>query len=286
MTTQPIASIVLPACNEAAVLGRTLDSLVGGAAPGEFDVLVVANGCTDSTAEVAARAGVRVLETATPGKANALRLGDEACTGFPRVYLDADVVVTADDLRLVVAALQEPGVLAAAPAPQLNLDGASWVMRRVHKVHDTLVGPSRALAGVGIYALDADGHARVFPMPDVLADDEWVHRSFAPDERTVVAAARSVVRPALTVSAHLRRRVRVRLGNRQLEALGKPSAHGRLRLRSLGRLVRQREVGALDATCYLAVLVVDRVMSRRQRGREVTWAADTTSRQTPSSAPA
>jgi glycosyltransferase involved in cell wall biosynthesis len=274
----PIASVVVPAYNEEAGIGRILDSLIGGSTPGELDVLVVANACTDRTAEVASRDGVRVLETATPGKVHALRLGDDACAAFPRIYLDADVAVTAQDIRLLVAALDEPGVLAAAPAPRWDLDGASWVMRRVHKVHDALVAESRALAGVGVYALGEAGHARVFPMPDIVCDDEWVHRSFSSHERAVVSTAQSVVRPALTVPAHLRRRVRVRLGNRQLEELGKPAAQGHLRPGMLAASVRRREIGVVDATCYLAVLSIDRVMTRRQRSKGVAWSTDTTSR--------
>jgi glycosyltransferase involved in cell wall biosynthesis len=278
LTRRPIASVVVPAYNEEAGIGRTLDSLIDGSTPGEFDVLVVANACTDRTAEVASRDGVRVLETATPGKVHALRLGDDACATFPRVYLDADVAVTAQDVRLLVAALDEPDVLAAAPAPRWDLDGASWVMCRVHTVHDALMVRSRALAGVGVYALDEAGHARVFPMPDIVSDDEWVHRSFASHERAVVSAAQSVVRPAKTVSAHLRRRIRVRLGNRQLEELGKPAAQGRLRSGTLVALVRRREVGVVDAICYLAVLSIDRVMTRRQHSKGVAWSTDTTSR--------
>ena len=73
-------------------------------------------------------------------------------------------------------------------------------MRRVHKVHDVLVAPSRGLAGVGVYVLGEAGHARAFPIPEVvISDDEWVERSFAPNERVVVASASSVVRPATNV---------------------------------------------------------------------------------------
>ena len=52
---------------------------------------VVANACTDRTAEIAREAGVRVVEISTPGKANALRLGDAECVTFPRIYVDADI---------------------------------------------------------------------------------------------------------------------------------------------------------------------------------------------------
>ena len=102
-------------------------------------------------------------------------------------------------------------------------------------------------------------------MPDVISDDGWVHNSFAPSERVVVTSARSRVRPARTVRAHLNRRVRVRQGNQQLAALGRPAPQGRLGLGALVTLVRRREVGPLDAAAYLGVQVADRVLTRVRR---------------------
>ncbi|MER6943916.1 glycosyltransferase [Nonomuraea sp. NPDC000554] len=274
----PIAGVVIPAHEEEAGIAAGLAQLLSGARPGEFEVVVVANACTDRTAEVARGAGVRVLETPEPGKANALRLGDAACRTFPRLYLDADVELTCESARALVAALAEPGVLACAPTPGWDLDGAGPVARRLHRVHDALVAPSRGLAGVGCYALSEEGHARVFPLPDVISDDGWAHAGFAPEERRSVPGARTRVRPARSVAAHLRRRVRVRLGNRQLAELGRPVTAQPLRLGMLAALVRQRKAGPLDAACYLAVLMVDRVASRLRRNRQVSWGRDTSSR--------
>ena len=276
--SRPIVSIVVPAHNEEAVLEANLATLLAGTAAGEFDVIVVPNACTDGTAEAARRVGVRVIETPLPGKVPALRLGDEACQTFPRVYLDADVALSAESVRALVEACAEPGVLACAPRPHYDLDGVGPVVRRVHLVHDRLIAPSRGLAGAGAYALTERGHARVFPIPDVISDDGWVHASFTPSERVVVPVARSFVRPARTVAAHLSRRVRVRRGNRQLAALGRTGSEGRLRLGSLGSLVARREVSSLDAGCYLAVLGVDRALTRLRRGDAADWGRDASSR--------
>ncbi len=235
----PIVSVVIPAHNEQAVIGSNLRRLLDGAAPGELDVVVVANACSDGTAELARSAGVRVIETDTPGKVNALRLGDDTCLTFPRAYVDADVGLTVDGLRTLVEATRRPGVLACAPVPRLDLAGVGSVARRVHRVHDQLVAPGRALAGVGVYVLTETGHARVFPMPDVISDDGWAHNSFAPDERVVVHQVQSVVRPARTVRAYLNRRVRVRTGNRQLAALGSTGAAGPSRREIAGKAGRQ-----------------------------------------------
>ncbi len=58
-----MTSVVIAAHNEAAVIERCLASLLADAASGEFDVIVVANGCTDNTARLAERRpGVRVVE--------------------------------------------------------------------------------------------------------------------------------------------------------------------------------------------------------------------------------
>jgi glycosyltransferase involved in cell wall biosynthesis len=276
----PVVGIVVPAHNEEAVIAGNLRRLLDGTTPGEFDVVVVANACSDRTAELARETGVRVLETPTSGKANALRLGDEACRTFPRVYLDADVELTAESVRALVAASRRPSVLACAPVVLWNVEGATWVARRTHHVHEQLIAPSRVLAGAGVYVLTEEGHARAFPVPDVLSDDGWVHANFAPGERIVVPEATSLVRPARTVSAHLNRRVRVRLGNQQLAELGRPVAASRLRLSSLGGLITARKVGVLDAGCYLAVLALDRALTqvRKRQGGPVGWGMDASSR--------
>ncbi len=275
---RPVASVVVPAHDEAPVIEANLRCLLAGTANGEFDVVVVANACSDRTAEIARTLGVRVIETPVPGKAHALRLGDEACRTFPRIYLDADVRLSADSVRALVAACGRPGILACAPVPRLDLTGVGGVVGRVHRVHDLLMAPVRALSGVGAYALNEQGHDRVFPMPaGVISDDGWVHACFAPHERAVVAKATTLIRPAGTISAHLHRRVRVRRGNRQLAGLGRAAAEGRLGLRSLVSLVTSGRVRPMDAGCYLAVLALDRALSRI-RGRNTPWASDTSSR--------
>lgn len=277
--SRPVVSIVIPAHNEEAVIAANLAHLLATAASDEFDVIVVANACVDRTGDVARTFPVRIIDTPVPGKAHAIALGDEACQTFPRVYLDADVALSTDSVRALVRAVSQPGVFACAPVPCLDLSGAGAIVKRVHRVHDRLIAPNRALAGVGVYVLNEDGHARVFPMPaGVLSDDGWAHGSFAVHERVVVSEAESLVRPARTVSAHLRRRMRVRRGNRQLAELGRGAPEGRLGLGSLRSLVTQRRVSVLDAGCYLAVLLVDRTIVRLRGRGHGAWASDSSSR--------
>lgn len=274
--TGPLASVIVPAHDEEAVLAATLRTLLADARPGELDVVVVANACRDRTAEVARAARVRVIETATPGKAHAIRLGDAECRAFPRFVLDADTGLTAPALRALVGALAGSGALACAPASTLDLTGVSRAARRVHRVHELLAGPRRALSGVGVYGLTEAGRDRVFPVPDVLADDGWVDRSFTGSERIVVTGVHSVVRPPRTVAGTVRRRARIRLGNRQLDAVGRPAPQGRIGLGALREPLRRREIGPLDAAWYVVAVLADRalVALRRDRPDRVSWGVD------------
>ena len=54
------ASILIPAHNEESVLARTLDALLGSSDSPKFEVLVVCNGCSDRSAEIARRYAPRL----------------------------------------------------------------------------------------------------------------------------------------------------------------------------------------------------------------------------------
>lgn len=122
-----MTAIIVPAHNEAAVIGQTLQGLLRQVGEGD-EVIVVCNGCSDDTAGVARRfePRVTVLETDVPSKTNALNLGDRRARSFPRVYLDADVVLGDGALAEIVRVLESGRWLAVSPDPVMNLEGASW----------------------------------------------------------------------------------------------------------------------------------------------------------------
>jgi hypothetical protein len=78
----------------------------------------------------------------------------------------------------------------------------------------------------------------------------------------------------------IRRRARVRLGNRELAALGKPATEPPLRPKALVGFVRRGEVSRVDAACFVAVLLAERVLARWRdaRGTSTTWSSDQTAR--------
>src|SRR5262250_2842828 len=178
-------SFAVPAHNEEALLGRLLSRLLESAGPDEFDIVVVANGCTDGTEAVAAGFAprVRVVSTGIPSKRAALRLGDEAARGFPRLYVDGDVELGTADARRLCAAVAAPGVLAAAPERAFDMAGRRWPVRWYYEVWTRLPEVRAGLFGRGVLAVSEAGHQRIAALPPVMADDLAVSLAFAPAER-------------------------------------------------------------------------------------------------------
>jgi cellulose synthase/poly-beta-1,6-N-acetylglucosamine synthase-like glycosyltransferase len=90
--------VIVPAHNEARVIGRCLEAIRADARPRD-DVLVVADRCTDETAAIARRFGASVLERGPaeePGRAAARQAGLDHARGLEWdavVMLDADSVI-------------------------------------------------------------------------------------------------------------------------------------------------------------------------------------------------
>ncbi|MFJ9823580.1 glycosyltransferase family 2 protein [Streptomyces sp. NPDC101160] len=286
-------SIVIPAHNEERTLARLLDGLLDGARDGEFDVLVVCNGCTDATAAVAAGYGprVRVVETPVPSKHQALRLGDAHARGFPRIYVDADVELGAADVRALTAALAGPGpVLAAAPERQLPMSGCSWPVRAYYKVWQRLPAVREGLFGRGVIAMSGEGHARIAALPPLMADDLAASLAFGPAERAVVRAARVVVRPPRTWPDLIRRRIRAatstaQLEEQQREAAGTPGGGdaptARTGLGDLRALLRADPTLLPALIVFVTAALVARRGARKAiRARDFdTWLRDESSRE-------
>ena len=188
-------SVIIPAHNEAAVIGRCLDALTKSAGHDEIEIVVVCNGCSDRTAEVAREFedNVRVVETPVASKVHALNLGDAAARCFPRFYLDADVVVTGTDLRRMATELDSGNAPAIAPLPKFDVDGCSWFVRAYYDIHQRLPAYLEGIGGSGVYGLSETGRRRFDRFPEVTADDGFVRLQFAVHERRTLQECRSTV---------------------------------------------------------------------------------------------
>src|SRR5215469_16972960 len=93
-------SVIIPAHNEQDYLGRTLDALNSQDYP-DWETIVVANGCTDRTAEMAQGKCHRLVTLGQKNLGVARNLGARMATGELLVFLDADTILEPDALRII-----------------------------------------------------------------------------------------------------------------------------------------------------------------------------------------
>lgn len=258
-------SVVIAAHNEANVIGGCLDALLADAEPGELDIVVVANGCTDTTADVAAaRLGVRVIELAEAGKANALNVGDAAARGFPRFYLDADVVLSGGALREMAAALTGDASppLAVTPRRAMVTTGRTLPVKAYYAVNTRLPIFADALFGRGVLGVSAAGRERFDVFPGQIADDLFVDSLFSSAEKREVPGAASFVQAPRRTRDLVRTLARVRAGNTMLRSTH-TGVRSSARSSWLRDVVLPRPWLAPAAVVYVAVTLVAAFQARR-----------------------
>jgi glycosyltransferase involved in cell wall biosynthesis len=220
-------TVVIPAFNEEANIGRTLESLLrpnegdgpdrDHAGVADLDIVVAANGCVDRTADIARSFGVRVIDIATPSKTAALNAADAASTDFPRVYMDADMVVSPALIRALAEAVSRPGVLAAVPRAQIDATDSTWPVRAYYAINTRLPVFAGRLFGRGMIALAEQARARFESFPEIIADDMFLDAVVAADEKDEID--RPVrVRVPRDAGELVRRVARSREGNEEFHA--------------------------------------------------------------------
>lgn len=212
-------SVVIPAHNEEAVIGRCLASLTAGESASSLQIIVVCNGCNDNTAAVAGQfPGVKVIAIDKASKIAALNAGDQALDSYPVAYVDADVDVSAEDLVIASEGLSD-SVHIVAPRLRINLVGSNIWVRAFYRIWMQLpYFATNNMVGSGIFILSEAGRKRFGVFPDVIADDGYVRGLFNNSERRTIDGCQFTVFAPTTLPDLIKIKTRVRFGNMQVAA--------------------------------------------------------------------
>jgi len=278
---RPIGSVLIPAHNEAAVIGRCLKSLLAEIEPGELEVVVVCNGCHDATAQVARSFGpaVTVIELEIASKTAALRTGERHLQVFPRLYLDADVVLSGRTARRILHQLTNQASLVARPPFRYDTSRSSALIRRYYRARIRIPAVMNSIWGAGVYGLSAAGRARFGEYPDIVAEDLFVDQQFKPGEleivgdEPVVVVAPAELRDLLRV---MRRAYRGAAENRRRELVVDANRTTTSTIVDILRLAASRPTQLLDTITYVLIAVLARLYVAF--GPETRWERDESSR--------
>lgn len=128
-----LVSIILPAYNEADIIGETVTKLREKLQEfdRDFEIIIAENGSTDGTDEISKKLSeeykeVRYLHT-EKGRGNALRTAFTSSNGDILVYMDADLATNLDHLKEIIQSIEEGNDFATGSRllPQSNVIGRS-----------------------------------------------------------------------------------------------------------------------------------------------------------------
>lgn len=266
-------TVIIPAHNEEVALATTLEGLLRQKCPWIVQVIVVANGCQDGTAEVARSFSglavswdktLTVLELDEASKPAALNAGDAVAVGPITAYVDADIVLSENALVTVVEALQGKACRLAAPSIAVAWN-PSRIARSYGRVWSSTPEVRRHVIGCGFYAVTAESRRRWGVFPDVISDDRYVRSLFRSDEQTVVDSAVMTIDLPTSCVELMRVRSRWCRGNRQLASAFPDQVPEGERWREVAAIwfVLRHPGLWLDAPMAACVYVLAKVRSRR-----------------------
>jgi cellulose synthase/poly-beta-1,6-N-acetylglucosamine synthase-like glycosyltransferase len=235
-------TVIIPAHDEAQAIPHCLNTLIEQDFQGRTRIVVVANGCSDGTADVArsfqGKAGERgiellVAELREGCKPKALNQGDLlALPDSVRVYLDADIRLSTNAIAAVASQLQE-GTGTHLCAPAVRVAPARSLVTRAYAKVWTSVPYIREDVICGFFAVSAEGRHRWDKWPVIIADDKFARMHFAPHERKVAKDATFTIQFAEGLRELIKVRTRWTRGNIELSMV-----YPHLMERDKGRLTR------------------------------------------------
>jgi len=178
-------TICAPVWNEQDTIIPTLNSVLDQDYPGELEIIVCANGCTDSTADRVREAqefwpNIRLIEVEEQGKPNAWNICREEASHNYVVFIDGDVLLYPDAVSTLVKRLdQDPELTAVAALPVPTREHHDYITKLLspgYKIPSCLIGRLYGFRNDAVQnILEESEHAPNARMPkDIIHEDAWI----------------------------------------------------------------------------------------------------------------
>ncbi len=123
-------SVIVPAHNEEKYLENTLKA----AKHPDAELIVVCNGCTDKSVDVAVKLADKVFVLDEAGVSKARNFGALKASASRLVFLDADIVLAPDVIDKILASKSTIGTTKAkSNVDKKAYSGAMWLKSRIHR---------------------------------------------------------------------------------------------------------------------------------------------------------
>nr|CAA6828676.1 MAG: Glycosyl transferase family 2 [uncultured Thiotrichaceae bacterium] len=210
-----MATVIVPAHNEASVIAACLDSLLEQ--PGVDKIIAACNGCTDDTVKIVQQyPDVTCLDIETPSKVNALNEAEKHIQSWPVFYIDADTRLSTGAVQKICTAMQSGELLLAAPEPVIDTSASSWWVKQYYSVWLSLPYIRDGVVATCSFVISEQGRKRFTHFPPIINDDGFVRCQFSSAERGNVEGSQVFITAPKDLYSLIKIKTRARLGNMQL----------------------------------------------------------------------
>jgi glycosyltransferase involved in cell wall biosynthesis len=218
-----LPAVIIPAYNEERVIGKLLESLQSGVENNCFRVVVACNGTRDNSIDYIRNKYpmVTCLDINKASKANAINEAEKINMGFPRIFIDADIVISTSSVEKIIDYINQiDGPAVVAPRGKINTSLSDTLVRSYYSAWTKTIFYLEYGFGSGVYALNKKARSTFECFPEIIADDGFVREVVNHNQFYVCEHAESLVEAPRKVIDLLNIKIRSKLGNAQLINLG------------------------------------------------------------------
>jgi len=279
-----MATIIVPAHNEAAVIRACLDSIVSQ--QGIDHIIVPCNGCTDNTVDIVKQNYPQVvcLDINKPSKTNALNIAEDKAkelgVTYPIFYIDADTQLSKNCIFDITQAMESnTELLLTAPTPIISTEKSSWLVKTYYAVWINLPYIKEGVIATCSFIVSEKGRQRFDKFADVIGDDGFIRCHFKNTEIANVNTSNIFITAPRDIYSLIKIKTRARLGNMELLARKKCPI---VEAKNYGGVMKSRLLSRefLATSIYIMIALVIRVRAQLQFKKldSYQWEKDISSR--------
>jgi len=186
----------------------------------DFQIVVVCNGCTDNTEEIITNEFPLIFKESLVGasKSLAIRHAESLNIGYPRLYLDADILLPQHHAETLISTAKNHTEAALfVPVSKVDTHASSFIVKTYYQAWYSTPHVKRKGFGSGAYLLNENGRKKFGLWPKLIADDGFLRAIFKPNEIIITKDSTVTVKAPKTISSLLKVKTRSKLGNLQLK---------------------------------------------------------------------
>jgi len=209
-------TIIIAAYNEENNIAKLLNALGSGKSE-SFQILVVCNGCTDNTENIVNQDFPAVILEVSKiaSKSLAIRHAESLNPGYPRLYLDADISINAEQAEILFQSIDQDKKALFVPSSKTDTQLSDFFVKKYYEAWYSTDFVKQQGFGCGCYLLNEASRQEFELWPELVSDDGFLREIYS--EIIIINKVCVTVSAPKTLRSLLKIKTRSKYGNMELK---------------------------------------------------------------------